>query len=296
MRSPGTLRTPAAAGAAAVLLTLGAGMAGAAGAAGTVHSPAIRRGISAGSPITTAHLSGYVASGRRFRYAQAVITVPGRPCGPVLGAAAQPRLYVALAGPRGDARAGLSCRGGLVPRPPTAAGRAAPAAAGRWQAFVSASRPAGGDPATRVFPLGRMRQGGAVFVSVYFSRAAGAVRFFVTGPDGVGHRWSAAAGPGAFYSQAQALADWTGAALPASNWAKPPGARVGWFTSGGFTTAHGRQGTFEGPWTLTRWEATSNSLAPPRGRLVSAPGPLRADGTQRVIGAWGDVFGVWLYP
>jgi hypothetical protein len=281
MRPPRGLCAPVAAGAAAVLLTLGVGMAGAAGAAGTGHPAPFRHGVFTGSPVATAHLSGYAASGRRFRYAQAVLIAPGRACRPGLGAAGGPRLYVALAGPRGDARAGLSCQEGSA----------------RWQAFASASRPAGGAPATRVFRLGGVHPGAAVFVSVYFSRAAGAVRFFITGPDGAAHRWSAVA-RGAFFTQAQALADWTGTALPGAG--TPASARVARFaasfTAGGFTTAHGRRGTFEGPWTLSRWEATDNGLPPPRGRLTVAPGPLRADGTLRVIGAWGDVFRVRLYP
>jgi hypothetical protein len=127
---------------------------------------------------------------------------------------------------------------------------------------------------------------------VYFNRVTHSVRFFLTMPDGASYTRSAAVAAATFYPQAQALASWTGSA-PAA--AVPAARRVreARFLSGGFTTIHGIQGTFAGPWALTRLQTTSNGR--PTGRLAAAPGYLSADGTQRVIGAWDDVFGVWLY-
>jgi hypothetical protein len=147
---------------------------------------------------------------------------------------------------------------------------------------------------TRTFPLGHLSRGDGVFASVYFNRAAGSVRFFLSVPDGTGYHYKAGVGGAAGYSRAQALADWAAASptVPAI----ASGTREARFLSGGFTTASGQLGTFEGPWVLSPWEATRNGRDQPRGRLFAAPGYLRADGTQRVIGASGDVFGVWLYP
>jgi hypothetical protein len=266
--------------------------------------------------------AGYVASGRRFRYAQAIITVPRQPCRP--GARAQ-MLYVALAGPFGSARAGLAC-------PARPAGRAAatPAGPAPWRPFVTAgpSSPVaapGGEtltglaatagaaspasPASAVDPgahpgdtgqVGQTLQtrpvspGSGVFVSVYFNRVTHRVRFCVATPGGASYTRSVAVSTATFYTQAQAVAGWPGSAA-ASAIPVTPGSRVreARFLSGGFTTIHGIQGTFTGPWALTRWEATGDGK--PSGPVAAAPGYLSADGTQRVIGAWDDAFGVWLY-
>jgi hypothetical protein len=228
--------------------------------------------VPGGAAHLTAQQAGYVASGARFRYAQAIITVPVQPCRPGAG---QPQLYVGLAGRSGYARAGVACQ----------------AAAGRWRAFVSLSRPGQATPTVRTFGLGPVRRGEGVFASVYFDQVTRRVRYFLTVPDGAGYGYLArAGGPG--YGQAQALADWTGTA-PAG-----PGPTAGRvlaarFLSGGFTTALGEQGTLEGPWALSRWEATGQGTHQLPGRLLAAPGFPRPDGTQRVIGPWADAFGVW---
>jgi hypothetical protein len=267
--------------------------------------------------------AGYVATGRHFRYAQAIITVPAQPCRP--GAAPQV-LYVALAGPLGSARAGLAC-------PAAPAGRAAvtPAGRARWRPFVSAG-PAGqaatpgGETLTglaatasaasaasahspagaavagahpghtgqvwQTLPPRPMSPGNGVFVSVYFNRVTHRVRLFVAIPGGASYTRSVAVSAATFYTEAQAVAGWP---RPAPGIPLTPGHRTreARFLSGGFTTIHGIQGTFTGPWALTRWEATGNGK--PSGRVAAAPGYLGADGTQRVIGAWDDAFGVWVY-
>jgi hypothetical protein len=232
--------------------------------------PAMLPGVSGGPPVMTRQ-AGYVASGQLFRYAQAVITVPPQPC---RAGAGRPSLYVALAGRPGSARAGLLCD----------------AAAGRWRVFASLSRPGLAAPLTRTFATGPLRAGDAVFASVYRS-GPGSVRFFLTGPGGAGYRYTAATGSAAGYGQAQALAGWTQAPAPV-----PPSSgatREARFLSGGFTTASGEPGTFEGPWALTRWEATGG--AGPAAGLLAAPGYPGGDGSQRLLGTWGDAFGVWLY-
>jgi hypothetical protein len=233
--------------------------------------PQMLPGVSGGPPVMTAHQAGYVATGQLFRYAQAVITVPVQPCRPGAG---QPRLYVALAGRPGSARAGLECD-----------------AAGRWRGFVSLSRPGLAAPLARAFAAGRLHAADAVFASVYRS-GPGSVRFFLTVPGGSAYRYTAATGSAAGYDQAQALADWTQASptIPPS----VASTREARFLSGGFTTASGEPGTFEGPWALSRWEATGAGPGRP-GRLLAAPGYPGADGSQRLLGTWGDAFGVWLY-
>lgn len=234
--------------------------------------PQMFPGVSGGPPVMTARQAGYVATGQLFRYAQAVITVPLQPC---VAGAGRPRLYVALAGRPGSARAGLECD----------------AAVGRWRGFVSLSRPGLATPLTRAFAAGRLHAGDAVFASVYRS-SPGSVRFLLAVPGGAAYRYTAATGSTAGYGQAQALADWTQASPTIS----PPvsATREARFLSGGFTTASGEPGTFEGPWALSRWEATGGGPGRPDG-LLAAPGYPAADGSQRLLGTWGDAFGVWLY-
>jgi hypothetical protein len=76
-----------------------------------------------------------------------------------------------------------------------------------------------------------------------------------------------------------------------------PGAKVrdAQFLQGRFTTASGAQGTFNGPWTLNAYEATSNGSLPPAGSLIGQPSYLWTDGNS-FQGRWGDAFGVWRFP
>ena len=67
------------------------------------------------------------------------------------------------------------------------------------------------------------------------------------------------------------------------------------FFQGRFTTANGSQGTFNGPWTLTAVDGTSNGNLPPSGTLISQPSYLWNDGNG-FNGMGEDAFGVWRFP
>jgi hypothetical protein len=270
--------------AAAVLAT----MAGAAAVGqGTGQGPVLPPPVAAGPPVLTAHQSGYVASGRLFRYVQAVITVPRLSCA---AGVAQPLLFVALAGPDGYARAGLEC--GPWPR------RAAAASASRgsrgrhrgWHAFIAVRR-RGRPPVLATFPLTGLGPGDGVFASVFSAPAGGAVRCVIALPGRAAIQ-RAVAVPGAAYQHAQMLADWP-SSRPAPKAAKT---RMTQFLSGAITTIHGKHGTFQGRWLLAPWRATGGMPGSAGSAPVASPGYLWTDGTQIVLNGRGDAFGVWLRP
>ena len=271
--------------AAAVLAVSAAGSVGG-NAPRLIGRPSWAGSGAARAAAVTSGQAGYVATGKRFRYAQAVITVPAQPCRAGNG---RPRVYVALAGPGGYARAGLSCQ--ASPTGHAGRSRAGASPLGSWRAFVSTAGDGAARQVTRTFPLGGLRPGDGVFVSVYLDQSAGSARFFLAVPGGASYSRSVPVGAATRYTQAQALVTWSGN-LP-DPWPAARAARVVRFGSGGFTTVHGAQGTFVGPWRLTRWETAGSGR--PAARPAAAPGYLTADGTQRVIGAWDDAFAVWLY-
>jgi hypothetical protein len=223
-------------------------------------------------PTPTAAQAGYVASGRSFRYAQAVIAEPAARCG---AGDAMPRLYVALAGQGTDVRAGLQC------------------GAGRWEAFAQILRP-WRPPVTSVFPLWGVRAGAGVFASVHLG-GAGALRCWFMTPGGTGFGRSATL-PGVAFTQAQALADWSGTGRGPGQAARKY--RLTQFLSGAFTTVNGRHGVFTGPWNSAgriyghAWRVRRVE-AVVRGVPAAAPSYLWTDGTQAAFGSWGDAFGVW---
>jgi len=313
-----------AAGATATLLTLS--MAASASAAGP---KAKLFSLSGGAPIPTGTSctgftpapaqgcakAGYQASGRDFRYAQAVITVPDHqgvvvacppgttcitPAGPdtrpgairgtpfPAGAEADPQLYVALdnssRGSNQFARAGIQpCTGG------------APCGSSGWEAFaqVRASTPPVTPPF--LFPITQADEGDGVFVSVYLGPLGRWVHTVITLPDGSTFNDTFAA-RGAVYPQAQAVADWTTAlAKPQPEPPSPAKMRDTQFLEGRFTTANGQQGTFAGPWALNAFEGTTDAALPPDGTLVVQPSYLWNDGTN-YRRLFGDAFGVWRFP
>lgn len=249
------------------------------------------------APVLTAALfpaptlsgcSGYQASGRDFRFVQAVITVPATPC-----TVGSPMMYIALAGGGSDARAGIRC--GSLAAPVHRAGADAPVdGAGLYHGFFEILSQGA---TTFIEPLDTVSAGDGVFFSIYFNQAGDADHFTASGP-GISAASTLGAG-GPVYNQAYALADWS--------LSFPPGAvpsagaprsiqigRVTRFLQGRFTTASGQRGTFEGPWKLRPVEVTSNGLAPPGGTLISAPGLLWTDGNS-LHGLPGDAFSVWRY-
>ena len=176
--------------------------------------------------------AGYQASGRNFRYAQAVITVPDHngvvsACPPgagCVGAArpsavrrgairdappspgeADPQIYVALDdssnGSSQFARAGVQpCTGG------------APCGSSGWRGV----RPGhGGSRAGLVavhIPITAADEGDGVFVSVYLDPAGQSVHTVITLPDGSTFN-NTFPDRGAVYPRAQAVADWTTAVI-----------------------------------------------------------------------------------
>jgi hypothetical protein len=312
------------AGATAALLSLS--MAGSAGATGPGKE---RFSLSGGAPILTSTgctgftpaptqgcaEAGYQASGRYFRYAQAVITVPdhhgvvtacppGARCAITAGspapgsairetppnAEADPQLYVALDGSSpGDARfarAGVQpCTGG------------APCGSSGWEAFAevkSGVRPPVSPPSI-LFPIAAADEGDSVFVSVYADPAGRAVHTVITLTDGSTFNNTFPAN-GMVFPKAQAVADWTtAAAKPRPQTPSPAKVRDTQFLEGRFTTGNGQQGTFAGPWSLNAFEGTANGARPPAGALVVQPSYLWNDGTN-YHGLFGDAFGVWRFP
>jgi hypothetical protein len=319
------LGTTSAAGATAVLLSLA--MTGAAGAAGPRTGTLTPSG---GTPIVTntnctlsvppmpsdnCAEAGYQASGRDFRYAQALIRVPEYPgtilAGPSRGGVrrtpilvAGPQFYVALDGSGTAtyqfARAGITACG-LPPAPPAAPhGIRSTCGTSGWEAYaqVNLVAPPGAPPRTvgfAAFPIAAAEEGDGVFVSVYLEPTGHSVRTVITLPDGSTYDNTFPA-PGAVYPRAQALADWTLA--PGKPQPVPPTAKLRdtQFLQGRFTTANGQRGTFAGPWSLTALEGTTGGQLPSAGgTLVVQPGYLWTDGGSPG-GMPGDAFGVWRFP
>jgi hypothetical protein len=260
--------------------------------------------------------AGYQASGRNFRYAQAVITVPDHngvvsACPPgtgCVGAArpsavrrgairdappslgeADPQIYVGLDdssnGSSLFARAGVQpCTGG------------APCGSSGWEAFaqvMGGSSPPGSS--LFIFPITAADEGDGVFVSVYLDPAGQSVHTVITLPDGSTFN-NTFPDRGAVYPRAQAVADWTTALTkPQPVVPSPDKVRDSQFLEGRFTTLNGQRGTFAGPWALNAFEGTGNDALPPAGTLVVQPGYLWNDGTN-FHGMFGDAFGIWRFP
>jgi hypothetical protein len=230
-------------------------------------------------------LSGYQASGRDFRFVEALITVP-RHAG---NTSADPMVYVALDGSTSGSTD--YARAGIEP------GAASPGAAspsdgspGGWDAFVEVQEPALAPVfVTRTIP--RKFGGHAIFFSIYLNAAGDSLHFVTALPNGTTFSNTVAVN-GPVYTAAQALADWSDTdaspipVTPAAN------TRLTQFRQGQFTTVGGAQGTFAGPWTLNPVEVTSNGAASPQ--EISAPSYLWTSANS-LNGRPGDAFGVWLY-
>jgi hypothetical protein len=225
--------------------------------------------------------SGYVASGRDFRFAQSIITTPMSP-----GDVTSPTELIALSGPGNVAGAGImSCAVALNEFLYTCP------VGDTYAAFVTTAQQSI-ILFSHFIPLTPVTSGDGVFFSIYENALGNELHFVITLPDGTTSAFALGA-HGAIYTVAAALADWNGSTpnSPAQPLAK---ARVGQFLQGRFTTVSGQHGTFGGPWTLSPVEITSNGFAPPGGGLISAPSPLWTDGNS--LGQLtGDAFGTWLY-
>ena len=274
----------------------------------TTSSPAI--------PSNACAMSGYQASGRNFRFAQALITVPNHnalvdPDSAVNEPDATE--YVALDNSATNtyefARVGIApCPSGfsvdIVPDqtstttcPLTGAGNTS-----GWVAFSAVQQPTGA-PTININPLSVSAEGAGVMVSVYLEPTGNAVHFSTTMPNGtVVNNVVTVSGP--VYTKAMAVGDWTTAVINGGGGTGDdppmpdvPAAKIrdSQFFQGRFTTVSGSQGTFNGPWTLNALEATSNGSLPPSGTLIGQPSFLWNDGSG-FHGMGDDAFGLWRFP
>jgi hypothetical protein len=320
----------ATAAAGATITTLGFAAASPAGAAvsgrhhhftGSYFTP------SGGTPIPTAAncvtttllpsdncaMSGYQASGRDFRFAQALITVPNHNA--VVdpdSATTEPDAteYVAL--DNSSTNTYEFARVGIAPCPsgdtevivPTAAASTCPTTGNTsgWVAFSAVVQPTG-TPTISLNPLAISAEGSGILVNAYLEPTGNAVHFTTTMPGGTTiNNVVTVSGP--VYTKAMAVADWTTAVINSGNGTGDDGPmpdvpaaklRDSQFFQGRFTTTSGAQGTFNGPWTLNALEATSNGTLPPTGTLIAQPSFLWNDGSG--FNKMGDdAFGLWRFP
>jgi hypothetical protein len=249
-------------------------------------------------------MAGYVATGRDFRFASALVDVPdhvgdteaGTPSAP-----ADPALYVGLDNSTNAtyryARVGIApCSDNddfIVPGV-TLTSIELPCPPDGWIIFAAVAEP-NGQIDVDAEPLAPGFMGDGVALSAYAT--GDSVQTIITLPDGtkIQHTFFI---NGLAYTSAVAVADWTTAiedgllTAPTTPTSK---VRDTQFFQGRFTTVSGSQGTFQGPWTLEALEATSNGSLPPSGTLVGQPSYLWNDGNG-FNGMGSDAFGVWRFP
>lgn len=328
-------RTLVAATAAGVTI-LGTAASGAAAVGGAPSAP------SGGTPIPTnancvlnvppCGMAGYQASGRDFRYAHAVITVPaygGRVVVPVIehgpardgapnpgnidldGAPGNtdldPTFYLAL-----DDSTDTASDYARVGIRPCSTGLSCPAGdTSGWAAFAQvvvnkSTAPIGGPMRADVpysipgdnHPIPAEVEGKGIFVSVYLTPTGNSVHTLIivpattTTPQATYNDTFPVNGP--VYTAAQALVDWTNVTGKPQPAVPATNVRVTQFGQGGFTTLGGQPGTFSGRWALQPVEATTDGTRPPGGTVIAQPSYLWTD-RHSPGGQRGDAFGVWLY-
>jgi hypothetical protein len=303
-----TLFTAAAAG--VTVTTLGFAAASPAGAAsaghpkgftptGTVVATNANCSFSTvGLPADNCGMAGYEATGRDFRFAQAKITVPDH-----TGTFADPTMYVAL--DNSGTNTWQYTRVGIAPCPEDDDTFIVPNGditcpitgnTSDWVVFAATSD-AGSPPDVEVYPLPNAMMGDGITVNAYLVPSGNSVQTTVTLPNGTTYN-NAFPITGPVYSDAQALTDWTTAVQNDSDEPLPavPGAKTRdtQFVNGRFTTVTGQRGTFNGPWTLKAFEATTNGSLPPSGTLIGQPSFLWSDGSG-FNGMGDDAFGVWRF-
>jgi hypothetical protein len=274
-------------------------------------------------------IAGYQASGRLFRYAQASIVVPLHASAVTGAAGSSPQVepdaavYVALDNSSDTAndyaRVGIvacaaiaAVSGGTAGVWPCPGSTTSTAVVAGWYVFAAVSQPDSGATSAVTHLLDPSQDGLGVFASVYLSPTGNSVHTVIKTPTTFG---ASVVGGGATtghtyndtftvngptYTNADAVADWTGVSAVAANVAAPyqpaAGVTAGYpgsvaytqFKSGRFTTWNGTQGTFNGKWTVSPFQATTNGLS--TGTIVTSPGYLWSSTT----GFKSDAFGVWL--
>jgi hypothetical protein len=225
---------------------------------------------------------GYVATGRDFRFASAIVKVPtiaNETSATVTG----PEMYVSL-----DDSATNADYAQVGIRPDSDGD-------GTWQLFYDVEEPCSA-ASTGAVTLATGLAGDGVAVSAYLSSSGQSVHLVATPPSGTAINVTVpVCSP--TYTDAQAFADWTGAAEDAVPAPAVPATKVRdtQFLQGRFTTLSGSQGTFKGPWTLTAVDATTNGSVEPLGTLIGQPSFLWNDGSS-FGGLGNDAFGVWRFP
>lgn len=262
------------------------------------------------APSNACGMAGYQASGRDFRFAQALIDVPDHTN---TGATdhTDSAYYVALDGSTNStynyARVGIApcpttaTTWDIVPNQTTATDCATVTGnTSGWVVFSAVDQNTSA-PVISVNGLSAANEGDGILVNAYLTPTGNSVQFTVTLPGGTVISNSInVSGP--TYTTAQALADWTiahendataiQAPVPSTTGSQT---RDTQFFQGRFTTTSGSQGTFSGPWTITALEATTNGTLPPSGTLIGQPSYLWNDGSG-YKGMGDDAFGVWRYP
>jgi hypothetical protein len=251
-------------------------------------------------PVTASDsFAGYEASGRNFRYVNALISVPDQP-----EDSQYPQAYVQLSNGSlgsGDnyARAGIeTCLVAENLDP----GFTCPDGV-EWVGFVETFVNTTSPEFDHFVPL-NATQGDGIDFSIYSNQQGNGVYFTITAPScrtvSLGAQsqcvlqfQAGAAGP--VFDHAAGLVDYTnssGTPIPL-----PPSTqqfRLTQFQQGALTTARGDRGSWTGPWTTTQIEATSNGQPAPQGTVEASPSFLWTDGAVANGAArQNDAFGVW---
>ena len=146
------------------------------------------------------------------------------------------------------------------------------------------------------YNLAGVNQGDGVNFSIYYDEAGNELHFVITPPSTSGTpQYYKTRAYGAIFDHAAALDDFTdstGTPIPLPFFLHA--FRINQFLQGAITTEHGQRGSFVGPWTTSKVEATSNGLTPPLGTVRVSPSKLWSDGlvANNAVRAK-DAFGVW---
>ena len=215
---------------------------------------------------------GYQATGRTFRFAQALIDIPDHLGSKLTDA----EYYVAL--DNSGSNTWQYARVGLAPCPSGTTAILAPGATAttcpitgntsNWVAFT-ATADVGSLPVVTTHPISAASMGDGVLVNVYEVPTGQSVQTTITLPNGTTYNNSFTIS-GLTYTKAQAVQDFTTTVENTGTEPLPvpanPKVRDTQFFQGRFTTSSGAKGTFNGPWTVDALEATSNRSLPPTGR------------------------------
>jgi hypothetical protein len=197
---------------------------------------------------------------------------------------------------------------GVWPCPGTApTGSGGTSVVAGWYAFSTAVQPDGVTTVWRDYALNALQEGLGVFVSAYLSPTGNSVHTLIKTPSYTNsssvvipvrtyNDTFAVNGP--IYSNADAVVDWTTVSagtgtgpfqpIAVVNSGYPGSVAYTQFKDGRITTWNGTRGTFNGKWTVTPFEATTDGTSATS--VVTSPGYLWSSTT----GYANDSFGVWL--